>query len=461
MVYNLKGEYACKGFFERVIGYDYIPLLALPNMNKKKYRVKGYKHLDNKKSIEKVKGKIQNPQWVAKHGFYPFMHFEIKFQKYSRKEKQPKEKVRKIFYASHLDSYIYKYYGDKLNNYYNSVADELGINEVATAYRNNLSGKSNINFAKEVIDFIKEQKSAYIFIADFTNFFDTLDHRYLKEKIRYVLKKDTLPDDYYNVFKNITRFSYFIKDTIEAELKTKYTESEIKNSYKYFTEEEFRAFKHKNIYKNSKSYGIPQGAGISSVCSNIYLLDFDKKIQKYVKEQKGLYRRYCDDLIIVIPIEGDVQDYNYQIHQKVVDDIKEQIPNLEIQPEKTGNYFYANNQITDLAFNKTKLDYLGFSFNGKEVRIREKSLFKYYTRTYRKVRICNRKSKEFGRKSYRRELYKNYSHLGKSKKGHGNFISYAERAQRIFDENSKTSNLMETQVKKHWKNIQSRLEKPE
>lgn len=55
-----------------------------------------------------------------------------------------------------------------------------------------------------------------------------------------------------------------------------------------------------------------------------------------------------------------------------MDDIKEQIPNLEIQPEKTGNYFYTDNQITDLDFNVTKLDYLGFSFNGKEVRIREK-----------------------------------------------------------------------------------------
>ncbi|WP_249315409.1 hypothetical protein [Bacillus sp. FJAT-49711] len=59
------------------------------------------------------------------------------------------------------------------------------------------------------------------------------------------------------------------------------------------------------------------------------------------------------------------------------------------------------------------------------------------------------------------QIDKNYSHLGKSKKGHGNFISYAERAQKIFDEDSNTVNLMETQVKKHWKNIQSRLDKPE
>jgi hypothetical protein len=128
-------------------------------------------------------------------------------------------------------------------------------------------------------------------------------------------------------------------------LKTKYTESEIKYSYKYFTEEKFRAFKHKNIYKNSKSYGIPQGAGISSVCSNIYLLDFDEKIHKYVNAQKGIYRRYCDDIIIVISIEGDVQGYNDQFQQRIVEDIKEQIPNLVIQPKKTGCYFCNNNLV--------------------------------------------------------------------------------------------------------------------
>jgi hypothetical protein len=122
-----------------------------------------------------------------------------------------------------------------------------------------------------------------------------LDHRYLKEKIRYVLIKDTLPNDYYNVFKNITRFSNFIKDTIEAELKNKYTESEIKTSFKYLTEEEFRAFKHKNIYKNFKKYGIPQGAGISSVCSNIYLLDFDEKNKNTLKNKMD----YIEDIVMI------------------------------------------------------------------------------------------------------------------------------------------------------------------
>ncbi|HZG15711.1 MAG TPA: reverse transcriptase domain-containing protein [Candidatus Bathyarchaeia archaeon] len=429
-------------------------LVSSAKMDIKKYRVKGYTHFDNRISIEKVKDKIQNPCWVSKHGFYPFVHFKIEFQKYNKKDKSKKEKVRKIFYASHIDSFIYKYYGDELNNHYNRIANELGINEVATAYRNNLSGKSNINFAKEVIDFIKRQQNAYVFVADFTNFFDKLDHKYLKDKIKYVIKNNTLPSDYYNVFKNLTKYSYIIRDEIEREIKDK-----PKKSFKYFTEKEFRAFKYKNIYKNHNSFGIPQGAGISSVCSNIYLLNFDMQIADYVNKHKGIYRRYCDDLIIVLPIDGEVKDFEYSIHQQFVESVKQQIPNLEIQAEKTGNYFYIDRKIYDLNFNETKLDYLGFSFNGEEVRIREKSLFKYYSRAYRKVRVCNRISKEFGRKSYRRELYKNYTHLGKYRKDQGNFLSYVSRAQRIFDENSCTINLMEHQVKNHWKRINSLLEK--
>ncbi len=107
---------------------------------------------------------------MARHGFYPFIHFKIKFKKYNKKSNGKKIKERDIYYASHLDSYIYKYYGEKLNEYYNSIVKELNINEVSIAYRNNLSGQSNIHFAREVINFIKSNERAYIYVADFTNF---------------------------------------------------------------------------------------------------------------------------------------------------------------------------------------------------------------------------------------------------------------------------------------------------
>jgi hypothetical protein len=106
------------------------------------------------------------------------------------------------------------------------------------------------------------------------------------------------------------------------------------------------------------------------------------------------------------------------------------------------------------------LDYLGFIFDGINVKIREKSLFKFYCRAYRKVRVCNERTKEYKQKAYRKSLYQNYTHLGKKRKGHGNFLTYVSRAQTIFDDDSVTNNLMEKQVKNHWKNILKRLENP-
>ncbi|WP_255294235.1 reverse transcriptase domain-containing protein [Bacillus toyonensis] len=447
--------------FYKVIGYNYIPLQALLCMDKKRYKTKGYIHFDNRVSIDKVETKIKNEDWVARHGFYPFIHFKIKFKKYNKKSNGKKTKERDIYYASHLDSYIYKYYGEKLNEYYNNAVKQLNINEVAIAYRNNLSGQSNIHFAREVFDFIKSNDSAYIYVADFTNFFDEIEHKYLKEKLKYILKQQALPKDYYTVFKNITKYSYIEKEKIEAILGEKYSKEDIRNLHRFFNTKEFRTFKKDSILRNLSGFGIPQGAGISSICSNIYLLDFDQRVNTYVKKYKGLYRRYCDDIIIVIPIEEDIKGYNYQSHNNFIECVKNSIPRLEIQPEKTGHYYYSNSKI--LSINKnlrpSKLDYLGFSFDGRSVQIREKSLFNYYTRAYRKVRICNRKSREFGRKSYRKSLYQNYTHLGKMRRGHGNFLSYVSRAQKIFDENSSTVNLMNRQIKKHWKRINKRLEK--
>lgn len=426
-----------------------------------RYKIKKYIHFDNKISIEKAIKDITNPNWISHHAFYPFIHFEQKFYKYNKRERVLK--IRDIYYASHIDSYIYKYYGDMLNDKYNEVADKIQINEVATAYRNNLSGKSNIHFAKEVIDFISKQEKAFIYVADFTKYFDTLEHKYLKTQLQVILDKSKLPDDYFSIFKSITKFSWVDKGTIESVLKKKYkSKDKIKKltKFRYFDPKEFRRFRESdknNIQSNKGNFGIPQGAGLSAVCSNIYLIDFDKKIYEYVKSQNGIYRRYCDDLIIVIPFNEEVKNFDSNIHMKFINQIKNQIPNLDIQEEKTGKFIYVYRHILNERLKPSHLDYLGFTFDGYNVKIREKSLFKFYNRAYKKVRICNRKSAKYGRKKNRKKLYELYSHLGKHGNKYGNFLSYASRSQKIFDEDSTTNNLMEYQVKNHWKYIHKRL----
>ncbi|WP_280771831.1 reverse transcriptase/maturase family protein [Salipaludibacillus daqingensis] len=432
-------------------------LASSSKIQESKYKTKRYVHFDRKVAFKRVKNKVNDPCWIAEHGFYPFIHFQIRFNKYIKKDNLKKIKEREIFYASHIDSFIYKYYGDLLNHKYNERVKELGTDQVATAYRNNLEGKSNIDFAKEVIDFIRKQDNAYVYVADFTSFFDNLDHKYLKEKIKSALNVKTLPQDFFAVFKNITKYSWIEKADIDREMENKGKDNSTQLSRYFSNEGEFREFKKINIHNNKKSYGIPQGAGISSVCSNIYLLEFDRLLNNYVQDLNGLYRRYCDDLIIVIPTDN-IGEFDRDSLTNYVDFLRDSIPGLEIQPEKTDEFYYSDNEILDLDNSSTKLDYLGFSFDGYNVRIREKSLFKYYSRAYKKVRICNRLTKKSNQKAQRKSLFKNYTHLGKKSKGHGNFLSYATRAQQTFDKNKTTNNLMEHQVKNHWKRINLRLE---
>ena len=49
---------------------------------KVKFKNKRYTHLDVKKNYLKYENLIKKPKWIASHGFYPFIHYKIKFNKY-------------------------------------------------------------------------------------------------------------------------------------------------------------------------------------------------------------------------------------------------------------------------------------------------------------------------------------------------------------------------------------------
>lgn len=443
----------------------------------KKYRSKGYLHFDKRIKIEHVYQKIQDENWVAKHAFLPFIHYKIILNKYTVRKgttskvlrlckdqksfKYKKAKTRMIYYASHLDSYIYKYYGERLNEAYNIFAIENGIDEVAIAYRNNKSGKSNIDFAKEVFRFILDHDNSVIIALDFTKFFDTLNHKSLKENIKAVLGVNELPLDFYKVYKSITRFSYVNKKDIDEYLIGKYGENQYKRIKKQGTlkrimsSSEFREFKKGRIKHHKEDFGIPQGSGMSAVCSNVHLVHFDANLKKWAESKNALYRRYCDDLILVIPYlenqKPDVNDLKSEVYQ-----IINEFNDLKIQEEKTEIRIYESGRIKNQDNELDKIDYLGFILDGETIKIREKSVFKFYSRAYRKAKISRERTLKREIKTYRWKLYKLYTHLGYDYKGYGNFISYALEAHEKMKE-LPVRVLIKNQVRRHWNKIQSKL----
>lgn len=453
-------------------------------MKKKIFTDKYYTHFDFKKNHRDYEQRVKNINWVEKHGFYPFIHFQIEMNKYTNDSdgnKYIKHKERDIYYSGHIDRFIFQYYGNRLNDKYNLYAKQNGINKVSTAYRNNTGGKCNIDFAKEIFEFIVNSNSAYILVGDFSKFFDKLDHKYLKEQLKIINENKSLDSADYAIYKNLIHFSYLEAEDIEREQEKILREilpmersispqkngrfkvelrKQMRELDKYFETKEFHEFKNRNLKKHRKKYGIPQGSSISSVYANVYMIQFDKKINDYVTSIGGMYRRYCDDIVIVIPMnEADKQLNKYEDISKIVFGIKNTVPNLNLNLEKTEQFFFLDSNLEKLYGDSSLLNYLGFTFDGKKIRIRDKSLFKFYCRAYKKIRKVKESSTEKSFVAGKKAIYRSYTHLGnvKNTKGHGNFLTYAYKAHNIFSKSNCLESDIRNQVKRHWRKIDTKL----
>ena len=153
-------------------------------------KVKNRLHLDEKCSKSKAEFIVQEEN-VPKHTFFPFIHFQLKQFKLSKKLEQKENeqtiidpyKTRDIYYAGHLDSYIYSYYNEKLLKYYEKFLND-NLLECSIAYRHidknsKGTGKSNIDFAAEAFNEIKNREECFALGLDIHSFFDELDHKIL------------------------------------------------------------------------------------------------------------------------------------------------------------------------------------------------------------------------------------------------------------------------------------------
>lgn len=422
------------------------------------YPTKYYPHFDKIIAYNsKVKSYVEDSRRIEKHSFFPFIEFEKEYKKFvgynhmnPEINKPIKIKKRPIMYAAHIDNFIYKFYSDMINKKYNIWVNEKGFDKCVTAYRNNKKGRSNIHCAAEVIDFINKSSGCYIMVGDYKKFFDTLEHKYLKQKLKTILKVTTLPLDYYKVLKSVTQYCYISKKYIESYLIQHGKNIKTLTSYFSFSQE-FRDLKNKINLKfllkhNMHTKGVPQGSAISAVLANVYMIDIDEKINSITKTFSGLYRRYSDDFIIVIPKKYSNRENFITIENNVKSIIHES--NLNLEENKTILLEFNNNNIYKFVDKmKTKLDYLGFCFDGQSVSIRQKSIYKFYRNAYKCInkaiiRSVKNKSKKL---RYRREIYGLYTKLGKY--SHSNFLTYADRSINVFKQVNATNYDFSRQIK--------------
>lgn len=499
------------------------------------FKIKRYPHIDSQISIndrKKIENYIFNTNNISKHSFLPFIHKTSLVKKFRKNycrdcgkcisksiDGKPiriaDQKKRELFYASHLDSLIYSYYSSLISNKYEEYLKANGLNEVVLAYRSipitnteNSPNKCNIDFANDLFKCISsyEYENFDVIAFDITSYFDNLNHKILREKWCKILNEEKLPSDHFNVYKNITRFSYvdivdlfekFKNNILTQKTLADGTKSEIKpqkiskikfmknqNAIAFCHKEDFLKVKHKLIKPNKlkkqedgtfikRDFGIPQGSPISSILANIYLIDFDKIINDFITKHNGFYRRYSDDIVIVIP-----RGYR----EKVIEYTQTQISEykLEIQSSKTQIFEFVREdnklkcgQVFNLCTNWNKnFIYLGFEFDGNTVLIKNSSVSGYYRKLKRHIRRAKYYSKKHKKEIFKRRILKKFTYKGAKRTrkrlwdensesfktfdsyNYGNFLTYSNKASFKM-----INNKIKSQMKSHWNKVYKEIKK--
>lgn len=378
--------------------------------------LKRYPHFDQLIAPAKLIEIIREPKRVATNSFLPFLQYTKSYQPFRDPEKRPKRKERLIRFASRRDSAIFAYYRHLLAERYEERLVTLGIHDVPIAYRKIplgdglRSGKCNIDFANDLFCAIGEFRECTVIALDIRQYFESIDHRQLYRIWCSLLSVGKLPSDHLAVFKAITRYRYvdrtaayerlgYIgeKEQRNGTIAPGYMISPKKMPKQLCIPADFRAKiagddpKYDSlIEKNSNAHGIPQGAPISDLLANAYLLEFDVELAAYVRARGGRYWRYSDDLVLVLPGGGE---NGMQAESYVADLIRRHGDELEIKASKTCIGHFVRRDDESYKYTRVPDDggsdgiqYLGFRFDGRHVYIRNSTMSNFYRKITSRAR---------------------------------------------------------------------------
>ncbi|WP_390340355.1 antiviral reverse transcriptase Drt2 [Vibrio harveyi] len=427
------------------------------------YTKRNYLHFDVPVSATKSEKIVTSSASVARHAFFPFISYSFQLAKLARDTSTGKlyrkPKARGVAYSSHVDSHIYAYYASQLSNLYEQQVEKSGLHESVLAFRK-LDGKNNIHFANDAFNYIREIEECSVIALDFSKFFDTLDHKILKEEWSKLLGVSNLPKDHYNVFRSLTKFSTVDRDELFKVFGISQYNPKANGRNRICSPSEFREkVRGAGLISPNPNgaMGIPQGSPISALLSNVYMLSFDEHMKSYVDAVGGKYFRYCDDMLFIVP-------YEYRDTVERLANSKIAALKVQINSDKTEirDFKFHNGKLCsfDELGKQKPLQYLGFLFDGHSIFLRSTALARYSEKMKGGVKLAkktmekeNRIRKSKGEPEqdqlYKRKLHRLYSYRGRR-----NFLSYGYRAAKIMNSRS-----IKRQLKPLWQRLQDEINK--
>jgi group II intron reverse transcriptase/maturase len=167
--------------------------------------------------------------------------------------------------------------------------------------------------------------------------------------------------------------------------------------------------------------GTPQGGNLSPLLSNIYLNHFDRRMG----DHGYLLLRYADDIVIFCKFESDAEDALKRAKEILEGELK-----LKLSPEKTKI----------INARKKGVEFLGFHFNGRWKRPRDKARKRFREEIRRRTRRQQPKNLEMVIKSINPVIrgWGNYFKCGTVKKLFGELDGYIRGRLRSFEAKKRT-----------------------
>lgn len=183
------------------------------------------------------------------------------------------------------------------------------------------------------------------------------------------------------------------------------------------------------------------------------MLDFDVAIQNFVSKINGYYRRYSDDILILVNTKKELDNLLILVENEL-NKLK-----LELSKHKTVCCHFNNDNCefepcslrSDYSGN-AEFQYLGFTYNGKIILVRNGTIGAFWRdaiRHIRKMVLYNYKNKT---RIPIAKIYGLYSHLSNRESKYGNFYSYIRKSQRIFEKDYQFGKevKIKSQMSKSW-----------
>jgi RNA-directed DNA polymerase len=373
------------------------------------FRQRGYLHFDV--PVKPAFAEALTPSSVASHVWSPLIHFIKTEKRYKVKERKTVPKQRPIMFASHRDACILSKYSSELVIRLDQWYRANGLDDTVIAYRS--LGRSNYNFAKRVEDFVRSQPSLTVMCFDVSGFFDNLDHKRLRVRLKEILGCSDLSEDWFAVLRATTKYHF-----VDLEQLKRHQQLAIRlKDRKRHPLATIAAVKALGIpiEKNIKSVGIPQGTPISASFSNLYMMAFDLEMESEASKRGALYQLYSDDILVACPpSRGAV--LKALVEEKLIEH------GLELQTAKT-EIVTLHGPSCALTF-----QYLGYQLGFVDARLRLKSLSRQWRSAKRAIKKTERVGLEAIKAGKAKKVFTRKLHMRFTGAGKKNFLAYADKS---------------------------------